>query len=66
MIWRVVERYSDLAGRPPALAPAGTYAVLDGLFQQALLALSTDGDAVLDGLPAQVRALMPVLLAPAA
>ncbi|WP_245154980.1 TetR/AcrR family transcriptional regulator [Nocardioides sp. 1609] len=66
MIWRVVERYSDLAGRPPALTPAATYAVLDGLFQQGLLALTRDGEAVLAGLPAQVRALLPVLLAPEA
>ncbi|QCW50588.1 TetR family transcriptional regulator [Nocardioides dongxiaopingii] len=66
MIWRVVERYSDLAARPPALAPAAAYAVLDGLFQQALLALTRDGEAVLAGLPAQVRAVMPVLLVPPA
>jgi TetR/AcrR family transcriptional repressor of bet genes len=68
MIWRVVARYAELAGRPPALAPAAAYAVLDGLFQQALLGHQT-GDAaaaqrVLDDLVAQVHALMPLMLAP--
>ena len=37
MIWRVVTRYAELAGRPPAMTPAAAYGVLDGLFQQALL-----------------------------
>jgi AcrR family transcriptional regulator len=37
MIWRVVSRYAELAGRPPALEPAVAYGLLDGLFQQALL-----------------------------
>ena len=37
MIWRVVSRYAELAGRPPAMTPAAAYGVLDGLFQQALL-----------------------------
>ncbi|WP_340540357.1 TetR/AcrR family transcriptional regulator [Nocardioides sp. GXZ039] len=64
MIWRVVERYSDLAGRPPALASPAAYGVLDGVFQQALLALPRGEDAVLEALPGQVRALMPLLLAP--
>src|SRR5689334_1155553 len=37
MIWRVVTRYADLAGRSPALSPDAAYAMLDGVFQQALL-----------------------------
>ena len=37
MIWRVVERYAELAGRPAALTAAAAYALLDGVFQQALL-----------------------------
>jgi AcrR family transcriptional regulator len=66
MIWRVVERYAELAGRPAALAPAAAYAVLDGVFQQALLAHQGAGEpggqAVLDGLAAQVHDLMPLML----
>ncbi len=45
MIWRVVSRYAELAGRPPAMTPAAAYGVLDGLFQQALLG-HVAGDAV--------------------
>jgi AcrR family transcriptional regulator len=37
MIWRVVTRYAALAGISVTLAPAAAYAILDGLFQQALL-----------------------------
>ncbi len=37
MIWRIVSRYADLAGRLPAVTPPVAYGVFDGLFQQGLL-----------------------------
>jgi hypothetical protein len=37
MIWRVISRYAWFTGFPVALSPAAAYAILDGLFQQALL-----------------------------
>jgi AcrR family transcriptional regulator len=37
MIWRVLSRYAEFAGVTLALSPAAAYAILDGLFQQALL-----------------------------
>ncbi|MFF4598605.1 TetR/AcrR family transcriptional regulator [Amycolatopsis sp. NPDC001319] len=37
MIWRVVERYADLAGAVPQVSEAVAYATFDGLFQQFLL-----------------------------
>jgi AcrR family transcriptional regulator len=37
MIWRVVSRYAELAGAPPAVSPGIAYGLFDGLFQQALL-----------------------------
>src|SRR5215217_3759157 len=37
MIGRVVTRYAELAGRPLALDVATTYALLDGVFEKALL-----------------------------
>ena len=37
MIWRVVSRYAELAGRRPGVTPAAAYGLLDGVFQQALL-----------------------------
>jgi TetR/AcrR family transcriptional repressor of bet genes len=61
MIWRVVTRYADLAGRDVALAPGTAYGMLDGLFQQALLAYP-ETPAVLDELGTQVRAVMPLML----
>ncbi|RZL79181.1 MAG: TetR/AcrR family transcriptional regulator [Rhodococcus sp. (in: high G+C Gram-positive bacteria)] len=44
MIWRIVSRYAELAGRPITLAPSTMYAVFDGLFQQSL-ARHLSGDA---------------------
>jgi AcrR family transcriptional regulator len=62
MIWRVVSRYADLAGQPAALGPPVAYAMLDGLFQQALLAYVNGRDEVLEGLGEQVRVVMPLML----
>lgn len=63
MIWRVVTRYAELAGHPPALEPSVAYGVLDGLFQQALLAYVSGRVEVLDALAGQVRSVMPLMLA---
>jgi AcrR family transcriptional regulator len=62
MIWRVVTRYAELAGRPAALPPPVAYGMLDGLFQQALLAHVSGQPEVLDALVVQVRAVMPLML----
>src|SRR5579859_437742 len=37
MIWSIVSRYAELAQISVTLSPAAAYAILDGLFQQALL-----------------------------
>src|SRR6202043_3801890 len=37
MIWRVISRYADFGDFEVALSPGASYAILDGLFQQALL-----------------------------
>lgn len=63
MIWRVVTRYAELAGRDLALTRGTAYGMLDGLFQQALLAHLSDPGA-LDRLTAQVRGVMPLVLVP--
>jgi TetR/AcrR family transcriptional regulator, transcriptional repressor of bet genes len=62
MIWRVIDRYATLAAGAPSVNPAAAYGMLDGLFQQALLAYTTNGEAVLDGLAGQVRAIMPLMV----
>jgi AcrR family transcriptional regulator len=63
MIWRVVSRYAELAGRPARLDPAAAYGVLDGVFQQALLAHVAGDEAALPRLVEQVHGLMPLVLA---
>jgi len=62
MVWRVVDRYSELAGHKPSVSPATAYALLDGLFQQALIGHVVGRKNSLDDLAAQVRALMPRLV----
>jgi AcrR family transcriptional regulator len=37
MIWRILSRYAEFTGVTLALPPGAAYAILDGLFQQALL-----------------------------
>jgi AcrR family transcriptional regulator len=64
MIWRVVSRYAELGGRPVSVEPAVAYGILDGLFQQALLGyLGGHHHTALDSLVAQVRKVMPLMLA---
>jgi AcrR family transcriptional regulator len=64
MIWRVVSRYGELAERSVAVDAAVAYGMLDGLFQQALLAYGDDGEATLEQLSIAVGNVMPMLLAP--
>lgn len=62
MVWRVVDRYAELAGQPLiATKSAAVYGMLDGLFQQTLLAY-VDGEETLDLLADEVRDLMPLLV----
>lgn len=66
MIWRIVDKYATLVGRPPVAAnSSAVYGMLDGLFQQALLAYADGDEAVLERLAVQVRELMPLLVKPA-
>jgi AcrR family transcriptional regulator len=65
MIWRVVSRYAELAGREPVTGSAAAYGLLDGLFQQALLRYVAGDEAALSTLSGQVHGLMPLLLRPA-
>lgn len=64
MVWRVVARYAELAGRPATRTPHETYGLMDGVFQQALFGHLTGRVTALDELAATVRAVMPALLSP--
>ena len=63
MIWRIVGRYAELAGKLPTVTPNLAYALADGVFQHALLRhLSGDAAAATD-LEEHVRQVLPALLA---
>jgi AcrR family transcriptional regulator len=54
MIWRVISRYAEFAGIAVAVSPGVAYAMLDGLFQQALLQHLAGNDHAADDLAANV------------
>lgn len=61
MVWRIASRYAELGGITPTAPPAVLYALLDGLFQRALLKhLSNDPEAVPE-LLRQVKQLLPTV-----
>ena len=63
MIWRIVAKYAELSDTPPAVAPELAYALLDGVFQHALLRhFGGDASAAVT-LDETVRQVLPTLLA---
>jgi AcrR family transcriptional regulator len=58
MIWRIVSRCAELTGTPPRTDPATTYAMFDGLFQQALARRLAGVESAAGDLRAGVRALL--------
>lgn len=66
MIWRIMSRFAELSGEAPGMPPSATYALFDGLFQQALLKhLSGDAKAI-DDMQVDVRqAISRLFAAPA-
>ncbi len=62
MIWRVVSRYAELAGREPAMPAPVAYAIFDGLFQQALLSVTLGKPGALDELPALVQQVLTTMI----
>jgi AcrR family transcriptional regulator len=63
MIWRIVTRYAELAGKVPAVTPRLAYALTDGVFQQSLLAYLGGDGAALDRFGAHMLQVLPSLLA---
>ena len=62
MIWRIVTRYAELSGRRPITGPATLYAVVDGLFQQALLRQLAGEPTAAADLQAAVTDVLPHLV----
>jgi AcrR family transcriptional regulator len=63
MIWHVISRYAELAGVTLSVTPTAAYAILDGLFQQALLHQLAGRDSAADDLQANASRLMDTLAA---
>ena len=66
MVWRVVERYAALSGRPAAVDPATAYGLLDGIFEQALHGQLRDGAVAAERLAARAGHVLTMFLAGAA
>jgi AcrR family transcriptional regulator len=58
MIWRIVTRFAELTEKPQTLPPSMTYALIDGLFQQALLKHLSGDTAAIFRMQADVRLLV--------
>ena len=58
MIWRIVGRYAEFAGREPNCSPATAYAMFDGLFQRALLHHLAGSPSALEDLRTGARYLL--------
>jgi AcrR family transcriptional regulator len=65
MIWRIVAKFAELSDAPLAVTPDLAYALVDGLFQHALLRHFTGDAAAAVTLDENVRQVLPTLLAPA-
>ena len=63
MIWRIVEKFAELSGAPLAVTPDLAYALMDGLFQHALLRHLTGDAAAAVTLDENVQQVLPTLLA---
>src|SRR3954463_7775960 len=65
MIWRIVSRYAELTGRTPLAGSAALYALVAGLFPQALPRELAGDRAAAEDLRTAVGQLLPALLRPA-
>ncbi len=63
MIWRILTRYADLVGGSPTVDAPTAYALIDGLFEQAVVNYAADPDGVPDQLADRVSQVLPKLIA---
>jgi TetR/AcrR family transcriptional regulator, transcriptional repressor of bet genes len=63
MIWRILTRYADLVGGAPTVDSPTAYALVDGLFEQAVVGYAADPEKVPDLLAGRVRQVLPKLIA---
>ncbi len=65
MIWRIVSRFGELGGTPLTVTSPVAYAMVDGLFQQALLRYLSGSENALPDLREHVVHLLSGLTQPA-
>ncbi len=64
MIWRIVRRHAELSGGEPAFDSPTAYALLDGVFEKAVLAHQSGDASAAPDLRHRVLGLMPALVRP--
>jgi AcrR family transcriptional regulator len=62
MIWRIVAKFAELSEAPLAVSPELAYALMDGLFQHALLRYLGGDDSAAATLDANIQQILPTLL----
>ncbi|MGW1343706.1 TetR/AcrR family transcriptional regulator [Kribbella sp. NPDC002412] len=62
MIWRILTRYADLVDGTPTVDAPTAYALIDGLFEQAVVAYATAPDRVPAQLTDRVTQVLPKLI----
>jgi AcrR family transcriptional regulator len=62
MIWRILTRYAELTGSTPTVDAPTAYALLDGLFEQAVVGYAANPDKVADLLTDRIRQVLPKLV----
>ncbi|MFB6723903.1 TetR/AcrR family transcriptional regulator [Kribbella sp. NPDC056345] len=62
MIWRILSRYAELVGAEPSVDAATAYALMDGLFEQAVVAFADDPTGAPERLVQRVGQVLPKLI----
>ncbi len=62
MIWRILTRYAELVGAEPSVDAATAYALMDGLFEQAVVAFADDPTGASERLVQRVGQVLPKLI----
>jgi AcrR family transcriptional regulator len=63
MIWRILGRYADLTATTPTVDAPTAYALVDGLFEQAVVGYAANPDKVPDLLTDRLLQVLPKLVA---
>ncbi|MGW6199524.1 TetR/AcrR family transcriptional regulator [Kribbella sp. NPDC055110] len=63
MIWRILSRYADLTGTTPTVDAPTAYALVDGLFEQAVVGYAANPEKVPDLLTNRIMQVLPKLVA---